>query len=81
MFLDLLAMCEEFESRVTLLEKKANDCQYNMKTINNLESSMKKNMDSGTKLAADTKRLMEAAHLRTTKLETCCEKLEKQIKQ
>ena len=80
MFLDLLGMCEEFETRVMLLEKKATDCQYNMKTINNLESIMKKNMYSGTKVAGDTKRLMEAAHVRTSKLETCCKKLEKQVK-
>ena len=40
MFLDLLAMCEEFETRVSLLEAKANECQYKTKTFVNEHSNI-----------------------------------------
>ena len=80
MFLDLLAMCEEFETRVSLLEAKANECQYKTKTFVNEHSNIweciSKNLEKKKEMTEEIASVGE----RTENLEKCQNLFENRLK-
>ena len=80
MFLDLLAMCEQFETRVTQLETKANECQYKTKTFVNEHSNIweciSKNLEKKKEMTEEIASVGE----RTENLEKCQNLFETRLK-
>ena len=71
MFLDLLAMCEQFETRVTQLEAKANECQYKTKTFVNEHSNIWECISKNLEKKQETNEEIASVGERAEKLERC----------
>ena len=67
MFVDLLAMCEEFETRVRLLEAKADECQNKTKKV----------VDKHSKIWEDISKNLEKEVMAIEKPASLCERAEK----
>ena len=80
MFLDLLAMCEQFETRVTQLEAKANECQYKTKTFVNEHSNIWECISKNLEEKQEVNEEIASVGERTEKLEKCQIQFESRLK-
>ena len=80
MFLDLLAMCEQFETRVTRLEAKANECQYKTKTFVNEHSNIWECISKNLEKKQETNEEIASVEERAEKLEKCQIQFESRLK-
>ena len=80
MFLDLLAMCEQFETRVTQLETKANECQYKTKTFVNEHSNIWECISKNQEKKQEANEEIASVGERTEKLEKCQVQFESRLK-
>ena len=80
MFLDLLAMCEQFETRVTQLEAEAKECQYKTKTFVNEHSNIWECISKNLEKKQETNEELASVEERAEKLEKCQIQFESRLK-